>query len=183
MADRLSCPRTARIAYALTCLLLSCSPAAADDVALGTEAAATVRARVPLVKDEAVIAFVAGIGRRLVDALPDSARQPAFTYSFDILDEIYVASYGLPGGPVFVSRGFLQRATTERDVAEGIARAISHIALRHGAAQATSGETFELGPVTGADIGAVIAGPQYSILAQGAGFGVALLFPVLPRRT
>ena len=143
---------------------------------LGTEAAAIVRARVALVKDDAVNAFVTEIGRRLVDALPDSVRQPAFMYSFEVLDEMYVASYGLPGGPVFVSRGFLQGAASQQAVAEAIARSISHIALRHGTTQATSADAFELGGITGADIGAVIAGPQRSILAQGAGFGVASYF-------
>ena len=110
-------------------------------------------------------------------------RQPAFTYTFEILDEMYVASYGLPGGPVFVSRGFLQGAASEQAVAEAIARSISHIALRHGTTQATSADAFELGAITGADIGAVIAGPQRSILAQGVGFGVASYFLIYRRNS
>ena len=171
---------TSPLASAVVFLLLSCLPvtvaAQSDDVALGTEAAAIVRARVALVKDDGVTAFVTEIGRRLVEALPDSARQPAFTYSFDILDEMYVASYGLPGGPVFVSRGLLQGAASQQAVAEAIARSISHVALRHSTTQATSADAFQLGAITGADIGTVIAGPQCSILAQGAGFGVASYF-------
>ena len=173
-------PRTPPPVYALVFLLLSCLPttvgAQSADVVLGTNAAEIVRARVALVKDDVVNAFVTEIGRRLVGALPDAVRQPAFTYTFEILDEMYVASYGLPGGPVFVSRGFLQGAASQQAVAETIARSISHIALRHGTTQATSADAFELGDITGADIGAVIVGPQRSILEQGVGFGVASYF-------
>ena len=86
----------------------------AEDVALGTEAAAEIRTRLPLVTDAQVNTYIEALGRNLVDQISDSLRQPAFRYSFEILDQAQVKIYGLPGGPVFISRGLIQAAGSEK---------------------------------------------------------------------
>ena len=148
----------------------------ADDVALGTEAAAEIRANVPLVTDAQLNTFIAELGRNLVDQIPDTLRQPAFRYSFEILDQAQAKIYGLPGGPVFISRGLLQAAATEKALATAIARHVSHVALRHGTAQATAGDRFQFGAITGHDIGAAITGSSPHLTAQGAVFSAASYF-------
>ena len=57
-----------------------------QDVQLGQQAAAEVRQQLPLVRDESTDQFVEGIGDRLVDAIPRDLRQPAFRYSFDVVN-------------------------------------------------------------------------------------------------
>jgi hypothetical protein len=148
----------------------------ADDVALGAEAAAEIRANVPTVQDAQLNVFIQELGRRLVDQIPASLTRPAFRYSFEILDQAQERIYGLPGGPVFVSRGLVQAATSETALATAIARQVSHIALRHATAQAAMGNAARLGAVTGRDIGAAIAGPSPHLAGQGAMFSVASYF-------
>jgi beta-barrel assembly-enhancing protease len=148
----------------------------ADDIELGTEAAAEIRANVPLVTDAQLTPFVEALGRNLVDRIPAALRQSAFRYSFEVLDQTHVDIYGLPGGPVLLTRGLIQASASEKALATAIARQISHIVLRHGTAQATDGERFQVGAITGRDIGVAIAGARRDLMAQGAAFSAASYF-------
>ena len=48
----------------------------ADDVELGIEAAAEIRARIPLVEDVQINLFIEAVGRNLVARIPGGLRQP-----------------------------------------------------------------------------------------------------------
>jgi hypothetical protein len=148
----------------------------AEDVALGIEAAEEIRANVPLIADAQLTTFVEGLGRTLVARIPEALRQPAFRYSFEILDQAQVRLYGLPGGPVFLTRGLIQAAASEMALATAIARQVSHIVLRHGTTQAADSERFQIGAITGRDIGVAIAGSRRDLTAQGAAFSAASYF-------
>ena len=89
----------------------------ASDAELGQEAAETIRAALPLITDAAINAWVADVGQRLVDQMPEPLRQPAFRYSFEILNQLTVASYPLPGGPVFLRRRRRRRLPLARPTA------------------------------------------------------------------
>ncbi len=52
----------------------------------------------------------------------------------------------------------------------------SHVALRHGTAQATKGEKFQIGAIAGQILGAVVGGTAGSIIAQGSNFGLSTYF-------
>jgi Zn-dependent protease with chaperone function len=148
----------------------------AEDVALGIEAAQEIRANVALITDDQLTMFVEGLGRSLVNRIPGALRQPAFRYSFEILDHAQVGLYGLPGGPVFLTRGLIQAAASETALAAAIARQVSHIVLRHGTTQAADGERFQIGAITGRDIGVAITGSRRDLTAQGAAFSAASYF-------
>lgn len=148
-----------------------------EDVELGRDAAAEVRRQVAVLGDPFVHEFIQELGRRLVDAIPTSLRQPAFLYSFDIMSLTEIASVALPGGPVFISRGMIQAARSEGELAGVIAHELSHVVLRHGTAQVTTGSTFQIGAITGQDIGAIITRSSgHGILAQGSSFAVSSYF-------
>ena len=147
----------------------------ASDAELGQDAAETIRAALPLITEAAINAWVAEVGQHLVDQMPEPLRQPAFRYSFEILNQLTVASYPLPGGPVFLSRGLLQAASPQ-EVAARIAHEISHIALRHGTAQASQAQAVAIGAANGADLGRAITGPHHDLLAQATGIGTASYF-------
>src|SRR6185503_16214365 len=57
-----------------------------EDVQLGRRAAADVRQQLPLLRDRPTDALVDGIGRRLVASVPVRFQQPAFRYSFDVVN-------------------------------------------------------------------------------------------------
>jgi predicted Zn-dependent protease len=56
-----------------------------------------------------------------------------------------INAFALPGGPMYLNRGMIEAAKTEGEVAGVMAHEISHVALRHGTAQATKGQKFQIG--------------------------------------
>lgn len=116
----------------------------AEDVTLGLEAAAEVRKHVPLIADGRTDAYVGELGRRLVETIPASLRQPAFRYSFDVMNRMMISSFGLPGGAVVISRGLIEATRTEGQLAAVIAHELSHVALCHATAQATGADRYQI---------------------------------------
>jgi hypothetical protein len=148
----------------------------AQDVELGRQAAAEVEQQLPILHDGDVTSFVTSIGRRLVDALTPDLRHPEFRYSFQVVNVREINAFALPGGPMYVNRGMIQRAHTEGEVASVMAHELSHVALRHGTAQATKATKYELGTLAGAVLGAIIGGRVGSAVSQGTQFGLGTAF-------
>src|SRR5688572_18897991 len=148
----------------------------ADDVKLGREASAEVRKELPLLNDDRVDDYIEDIGRKLVAAIPPEFRHSEFQYSFDVVDQKEINAFALPGGPMYLNRGMIEAAKTEGEVAGVMAHEISHVALRHGTAQATKGQKFQIGSVLGQIAGAVIGGTAGSIISQGSQFGLGAYF-------
>ena len=190
MTARMSTYRHARIlgALAVTAALTVSSAAQtkivapqtkyspAQDVQLGQEAAAEVRKELPLLNDGRVDEYVEDIGRRLVAAIPPEFRHPEFRYTFDVVNQKDINAFALPGGPMFLNRGMIEAAKTEGEVAGVMAHEISHVALRHGTAQATKGEKFQIGAIAGQVLGAIVGGAAGSVISQGSQFGLGAYF-------
>jgi hypothetical protein len=150
--------------------------APADDVKLGREAAAEVVKELPLLNDQRVEDYVERIGRTLTTAIPAEFQHREFRYTFDVVNQKEINAFALPGGPMFLNRGMIEAAKTEGEVAGVMAHELSHVALRHGTAQATKGQKFQIGSVLGQIAGAVIGGTTGSIIAQGTQFGLGAAF-------
>jgi beta-barrel assembly-enhancing protease len=148
----------------------------ADDVKLGQEAAQQVRQELPLMNDDTVDDWVEDVGRRLVGAIPPEMRHPEFRYTFDEVNQKEINAFALPGGPMFLNRGMIEAARSEGEVAGVMAHELSHVVLRHGTAQATKGEKFQIGAIAGQILGAVIGGTAGSVIAQGSQFGLGAYF-------
>lgn len=148
----------------------------AQDVELGRRAAAELRKELPIVRDRRTQSYVEGIGRRLVAAIPSRLRQPGFRYSFQVVDKRDINAFALPGGPIFVNRGMLDAAANDGEVAGVIAHELSHVVLRHGTAQATKAQPFQLGALAGQIIGAMVGGRTGSAISQGSQFGLGTYF-------
>jgi beta-barrel assembly-enhancing protease len=148
----------------------------AQDVQLGREAAAQVRKEMPLVRDGAVDEWVQSVGRRLVNGIPPEYRHSEFAYTFEVVNQKDINAFALPGGPMFLNRGMIEAAKTEGEVAGVMGHEISHVALRHGTAQATKGQKFQLGAILGQVAGAVVGGTAGAIIAQGSQFGLGTYF-------
>jgi len=150
--------------------------APADDVKLGREAAAQVRKEMPLIHDGAVDEWVQSVGRRLVTAIPPEFQHKEFSYTFEVVNQKEINAFALPGGPMFLNRGMIEAAKSEGEVAGVMGHEISHVALRHGTAQATKGQKFQLGALLGQVAGAVVGGAAGAIIAQGSQFGLGTYF-------
>jgi len=147
-----------------------------QDVELGRKAAGEVEQQLPILRDEDVTSFVASIGRRVVDAIPQEFRHPEFHYSFQVVNVREINAFALPGGPMYVNRGMIEAAHTEGEIAGVMAHELSHVALRHGTAQATKATKYEIGTLLGAVVGSIIGGNVGSAVAQGTQFGLGTAF-------
>jgi hypothetical protein len=147
-----------------------------QDVELGREAASEVRQQLPLLKDDAVDDFVDRVGQRLVSVVPPDLQQPAFTYTFEVVNLKEINAFALPGGPMFLHRGMIEAAGSDAEVAGVMAHELSHVILRHGTAQATKGQKFGLGALAGQIAGAIIGGRTGQVIAQGSQFGLSAYF-------
>ena len=147
-----------------------------QDVELGQQAAGEVRQQMPLLNDGRTEDFVERIGDRLVDEIPAEFREPQFRYSFDVVNLREINAFALPGGPMFLHRGMIQAATSEGEIAGVMAHELAHVVLRHGTAQATKGQKFQLGALAGQVLGAVIGGRAGAVVSQGSQIGLGTYF-------
>src|SRR6185295_2725185 len=145
-----------------------------DDIKLGRQAAQEAESQFPLLRDETVRSYVEGVGRRLVAGIPSEFQHPEFQYYFKVVNARDINAFALPGGPMYVNRGMIEAARTEGEMAGVMAHEISHVALRHGTAQASKGQKLSiLGGIAGI-AGTILGGPGVGQLAQ-APFAVYLL--------
>jgi predicted Zn-dependent protease len=149
---------------------------AQQDVELGRKAAADAERQLPALHDEAVTSYVQGVGERLVAVIPPELQQEEFHYTFKVLDVKDINAFALPGGPMYVHRGTIEAARTEGELAGVMAHEMSHVALRHGTAQATKAEKVGFGQLAGVIAGAVVGGSLGGAIAQGTQLGMSTAF-------
>ena len=147
-----------------------------EDVQLGKEAAAEVEKQMPILHDDNVTSYVQAIGQRLVNAIPANQQYPEFKYTFKVVNVKEINAFALPGGPMYVNRGMIEAAKTEGEVVGVLAHEMSHVALRHGTAQATKATKFQIGTIAGAVVGAIVGGRTGNVIAQGTQFGLGTVF-------
>jgi Zn-dependent protease with chaperone function len=147
-----------------------------QDVQIGREAAAEVRKQYPVVTDSALAGYLDRLGKRLVAAAPAEWNKPVFEYSFTPVNLKDINAFALPGGPMFVNRGMFEAATGEGEVVGVMAHELSHVLLRHGTANATKAQGFQLGQLAGAIAGAVVGGGWGQVISEGSQFGLGTVF-------
>lgn len=100
--------------------------------------------------DPAMSRYVDELGQRLAAA----SERPDLTFTFTVLDSPVVNAFALPGGYVYVTRGLLELADSEAQLAAVVGHEIGHVAALHGAQRMTRGMFAGLGAaILGAAIG------------------------------
>src|SRR6266700_5245124 len=136
-----------------------------DDVKVGRQAAAEAERQLPILRDEEVTAYLESVGQRLVAAIPEEFRHPEFRYYFRVVENRQINAFALPGGPMYVNTGTILAAHKEGELAGVMAHELSHVALRHGTAQATKAQKYSLlAGVLGIG-GTILGGPAVGQLA------------------
>src|SRR6266446_2427112 len=146
----------------------------ADDLKLGRQAAAEAEQQFPLLRDSEVTAYVERVGQRLVASIPAEFQHSEFRYYFKVINASDINAFALPGGPMYVNRGMIEAARTEGEVAGVMAHELSHVALRHGTAQATKAGKHQTGAAVAGVLGTIFGGPGLGQAAQ-APFALTLL--------
>ena len=81
------------------------------------------------IRDPRLLAYIEGIGARLVRHLPETGLK----FKFYIIDYPEANAFNIPGGHVFVTRKLIAFANSEDELAGVIAHELGHAAVRHGA--------------------------------------------------
>jgi hypothetical protein len=146
-----------------------------DDVKVGRQAATEVEQQMPILRDADATSYVSRVGQRLVSSIPSEFQHPEFQYYFKIVNARDINAFALPGGPMYVNRGMIEAAHNEGEMAGVMAHELSHVALRHGTAQASKAQKYGLlAGILG--IGGQIIGGPAGAAAQIAGQGVGVYF-------
>jgi beta-barrel assembly-enhancing protease len=109
-----------------------------QELQLGKEAGAQVEREMEVVHNPDIEKWLNQIGQNL-------ARTPqanAYPYYFKLVNDDSINAFALPGGPMYVHTGLLKAADSEGEVAGVLAHEMSHVALRHGAAQITKQQRY-----------------------------------------
>jgi Zn-dependent protease with chaperone function len=146
------------------------------DVQLGQQAAQQAERQMPLLNDSATQAYVARIGQRLAEAIPAEFQHREFRYTYKVVDVKDVNAFALPGGFTYVNRGLIETAQNEAQLAGVIAHEISHVALRHGTAQAAKAQKYQVGSVLAQIAGAVIGGGAGQVVGAAGQMGIGAAF-------
>ena len=108
------------------------------DIQVGKQNADLMAQKLPLCNDPKVDAYLTRLGMRLVAKLP--TRGVTYPWEFHCVNDKSINAFALPGGYVFVNRGAIEAADNESQLAAVMGHELSHVALRHGTAQATKAQ-------------------------------------------
>jgi len=139
-----------------------------DDVKIGREAAGQAERKLQIVNDPQLAEYLESVGQGLVRAIPPEFQHPEFRYYFKVVNDRSINAFALPGGPMYVNTGAIMAAKNEGELAGVMAHELSHVALRHGTAQATKAESPSLLSGIGQIGGAILGGPLGGIAAAGS---------------
>jgi len=141
----------------------------ADEVEIGRQAAKDIERQMPMLKNEAVVAYIDSLGQALVR----HSKRRDIRYHFGVVETAQVNAFALPGGWLYVNAGLIATADTEAELAGVVAHEIGHVVGRHGARQISSQYGLAvLLEVVGGGSGSSSISRQ--IAAQFAGIGAGL---------
>lgn len=103
-----------------------------EEARLGKQLADEVNKQEKIHPDAQVQAYVAKVGRRIVDASRD--RRKGITYRFTVIDQPRVINaFALPGGHIYVYSGLILAARSEAELASVLGHEVGHVTSRHAA--------------------------------------------------
>ena len=143
-----------------------------QEIQLGKEAAAQVEREQEVIHNAEIERWLNQMGQTLAK----TPQANAYPFYFKLINDGSINAFALPGGPMYVHTGLLQAADSEGEVAGVLAHEMSHVALRHGAAQMSKQQTLgALFGVLGAAAGALTGqNGQCGMLCQITQAGTSL---------
>jgi len=103
----------------------------AQEIAMGREADAQVRAEMGVYEDPELNAYVSGIGMRLAKL----SERPDLPWRFVVVDQPAINAFALPGGFIYITRGILPFLQDESELAGVLGHEIGHVTARHSVRQ------------------------------------------------
>ncbi len=137
------------------------------EIAMGRDAAQEVDQSLGLYPGDALQAYVARVGAKLVAV----TERPSLPWAFHVVDDPAVNAFALPGGFVYLTRGLLTYLTSEAELAGVLGHEIGHVTARHSVQQQSKSELAQIGLLAG-----MIFRPELASLSGLAQGGLGLLF-------
>ena len=101
-----------------------------EEIALGKQYAPEVQKQLGGPIDNPQIhAYIASVGQKIARI----SHNPTLEYNFVVVTDESINAMALPGGYVFITKGMLQKLTTEAQLAAVLSHEIVHITARHSA--------------------------------------------------
>jgi beta-barrel assembly-enhancing protease len=106
-----------------------------QEIALGFQAAPELaQQHGGLSRDQRTQEYVRAVGQRIVTQ--SSASEAPYPFEFNLLaDDQTINAFALPGGPMFITMGLLNRLQTEGELAGVLGHEVGHVVGRHSAEQ------------------------------------------------
>ncbi len=146
--------------------LSGCLATTQEEVQLGTNYAAQINAKLPLVQDPEVTAYI----NRLGDSLAKVADTRNLQWHFYVVDSKEVNAFAVPGGYVYVNRGLIERFMKLDELATVLGHEIGHVTERHTMKQQQKAQGVGIGATLGCILTRVCQTPGVgSIVDLGAG--------------
>ena len=149
-----------------------------QEVQLGRQAVPEIEKKLKLLPPgHPMSKYISQLGQQLADKAPGYK----FPYTFKVVNEKSINAFAMPGGPIYVHTGLIEKAT-EAELAGVMGHEISHVVMRHSTRQASRQMKAQiplaiLGGVLGAGVGgwAGQLGQKGHFLRRR--FGVYEIFP------
>ena len=116
-----------------------------QEVQMGASYASEINAKLPLVRDPEINAYI----NRLGDSLARVADSRGLEWHFYVVDAKEVNAFAVPGGYIYVNRGLIERFTKMSQLAGVIGHEIGHVTLRHSLKQQQKATGTSLGITLG----------------------------------
>lgn len=122
-------------------------PSKNQQIEIGQNAAIQVREQANVLPDsDPRVKELRRLGRRLVSLISEKERkEKPFQYTFDIIESDEINAFALPGGPIFLYTGLLDKLETEDQVAGILAHELTHIRNEHWASAYNDNQKRQLG--------------------------------------
>ena len=124
-------PRQPAVVVVLLLLLAGCEVSDDREIDFGRANAAQIDAKLPLVTDSAVTAYVQSLG----DRIASRTSRAELPWRFTIVNSQEVNAFALPGGFIYVNRGLIERSDRMDELAGALGHEIGHVVRRHSVQQ------------------------------------------------
>jgi Zn-dependent protease with chaperone function len=143
-----------------------------QDVELGRQSAVEAEKQLPLLNDAVTNRYL----NRIIQRLAAQAPGAKYPYQIKAVNATEVNAFALPGGPMYVNRGLITVSKTEAELAGVLAHEMSHVALRHGTAQASKAYMGQAGLSLLGGLLGKRGGTTSQIVNALGGFGLNAVF-------
>ena len=77
--------------------------------------------------------------------MPFASERPELPWTFHVIDDPAPNAFALPGGFIYVTRGMLNRLTSEAELASVLSHDIAHVTARHSVNQISQQQLAQFG--------------------------------------